>query len=131
MSACDDKIQSIVEGWQKNNEGFCKDQEKLKNKLKEWTRSADENETDILLRLFENSHYFSKRKVNNIFLNFYKTLKNKEYSIFTAIESQEIRHNSSHVYLNEFALVSEVSEYSIIPVFSVLQASNLNYSIYR
>ena len=65
MSTCDDKIQSIVEGWQKNNEGFCKDQEKLKNKLKEWTRSADENETDILLRLFENSHYFSKRKVNN------------------------------------------------------------------
>lgn len=127
MSTCDDKIQSIVEGWQKNNEGFCKDQEKLKNKLKEWTRSADENETGILLRLFENSHYFSKRKVNNIFLNFYKTLKNKEYSIFTAIESQEIRHNSSHVYLNEFALVSEVSEYSIIPVFSVLQASILNY----
>jgi len=127
MNIIEKRAKDIIEEWYENNKGFCKEKSELRNKLESWLKGATETEAAILLELFAHSSYFSKRKVNNIFFNYYKKMKNKEYSIFTAIESQEIRQNSSHTYLNEFALVSGVSDYSIVPMFTGFGKENLAY----
>lgn len=127
MDTIGKRAEDIIEEWYKNNKDFCKDKDELRNKLDGWLKGATETEAKILLELFAHSSYFSKRKVNSIFLDYYKKMKNKEYSIFTAIESQAIRQNSSHTYLNEFALVSRVSDYSIVPMLTGFEKGNLAY----
>lgn len=127
MQKIGERIDEIVDEWYKTSEGFCKGKIELKNKLEGWLKGAREDEAIILLELFSHSSYYSKRKVNNIFLEYYKKIENKEYSIFTAIESQEIRQNSSHTYLNEFALISGVSDYSIVPMLTGFEEENLRY----
>lgn len=125
MDTNGEKIEYIVDEWYKNNINFCEDKAELKSKLESWLSGAEPEEAEILLELFAHSTYFSKRKVNKIFLDFYEKLPDKEYSIFTAIESQQIRQNSSHIYLSEFALVSGVSEYSVIPMLTGLARKDL------
>jgi ribosomal protein L30E len=127
MDTIGKRTEDIIEEWYKNNKGFCKDKDELRNKLDGWLKDVTETEARILLELFAHSSYFSKRKVNNIFFDYYKKMKNKGYSIFTAIESQDIRQNSSHTYLNEFALVSGVSDYSIVPMLTGFEKGNLAY----
>lgn len=121
------KMDAIVDEWYQNNEGFCDGKTELRSKLEGWLKGAEEDEADILLDLFAHSAYFSKRKVNHIFLGYYNEIEDGGHSIFTAIESQEIRQNSSHTYLNEFALVSGVSEYSIVPMLTGFEKENLKY----
>lgn len=121
------KIDEISLEWYEANKGFCENKEKLADKIKGWINNADENEKSILLDLFKKSKYYSKSTINKVFLQFYNKLENKEYSLFTAIESQDIRQNSSHSYLNEFALISDVSEYNIIPMLSGFPKQDLKY----
>lgn len=125
MDTNGEKINCIAEEWYKSNLHFCKDKEELISKLESWLGGAEPEEAEILLELFAHSKYFSKRKVYKIFLDFYKNLRDKGHTFFTAIESQQIRQNSSHIYLNEFALVSGVPEYNVIPMLIGLAQKDL------
>lgn len=127
MHTLEKRIEEIIEKWYEDNEGFCREKTELKNKLDNWLQVVTDEEAAILLELFAHSTYFSKRKINTLFCNNYEDMQNKGYSIFTAIESQDIRQNSSHIYLNEFAMVANVSEYSIIPMLTALKKEDWVY----
>ena len=127
MDNIDTRMRNIIDRWYEDNEGFCESKIELKNLLDKWLEKAEQDERETLLELFAHSKFFSKRKVNNIFLDFYHQLEDEQYSIFTAVESQEVRQNSSYIYLNEFAIVSNVTEYSIIPTLRVFSQENMEY----
>lgn len=56
----------------------------------------------------------------------YEKLVDIEYTIFSAIESQDYRNNSSHKYLNEFSVLEDINDYSVIPSLSNLRIDKLN-----
>ena len=74
MDTIGKRAEDIIEEWYKNNKDFCKDKDELRNKLDGWLKGATETEAKILLELFAHSSYFSKRKVNSIFLDYYKKM---------------------------------------------------------
>jgi len=112
-------MKKIAHEWYEKNSEFCSTENELVEKLNNWLKYATKKEKEILIRLFEKSLFFSKTYVFRAFMEQYDVLKNKGYTVFAPIESQLLRNNSSHMYLNEFATVSGISDYSIIP--SIMQ----------
>lgn len=46
-------VNRIASEWYKLNEGFCKDESELSNKILQWIDGANENEKNVLLNLFQ------------------------------------------------------------------------------
>lgn len=117
----------LIEKWYQENEGFCNDSKELDLKLHKWLKVASNEEQQILLSLFEFSHFFSKKKVFAHFAELYNKLCDKEYTLFSTIESQDYRNNSSHGYLSELYLTLKLSDYNIIHSISCFPIDNMKY----
>lgn len=50
--------QELIEKWCQENDGFCDDSKELYLKLHKWLDVATNEEQQILLSLFEFSHFF-------------------------------------------------------------------------
>lgn len=117
----------LIEKWCQENEGFCDNSKELDLRLHKWLEVASNEEQQILLSLFEFSHFFSKKKVFAHFVELYKKLCDKEYTLFSAIESQDYRNNSSHGYLSELHLALKLSDYNIIHSISCFPIGDMKY----
>lgn len=108
-----------LEEWINDNPGFSKEGVvELQDRINQWLCNIPKEVKSVLLELFFHSHFYNKSAIIGYFIQKYNGLSNEEknYTIFSAIESNEPRRNSSIAYLYEFASeVDDINDYSIQP----------------
>lgn len=110
-------MKNNFEEWINANPGFSKKGVvELEDRVNQWLYNIPEEVRSVLLELFFHSHFYSKTSILGYFVQKYNGLSNveKNYTIFSAIESKEPRRNSSTAFLYEFAAeIDEINDYSI------------------
>ena len=116
-----------IQSWYEKNKEFEKNIEEVNKKISLWLSDTTEEQKQILFKLFLNSRFYGKKNIFSRFRTWYEQIKDAGYNIYTAIESQKYRHNSSHMFLYEFTLAVDVSEDDIKHSLKYMSVDEVKY----